>query len=235
MHQKEKNVKIFREIHYHMKFSILHFVLLCDKHCKMLNSDIHRGVLCLRQNFSRVKMQVTMSLASLVGKSSDFQEEYLRRSLRTILAYAEEDTDMQNTQLPSQVYNNAHRRMHTTSVLRCRCWSYCSLIHVSCVFSISGGWAAEKPQQYFVRHSEDEGVPGRSWDAHGPHVQVRNRKHHQSKAVSLSLCSVSVCKYLCVFSLSLSHHPVASLYVALLFPISLWSGLFCFYLVPSLW
>ncbi|XP_033475104.1 dedicator of cytokinesis protein 8 isoform X1 [Epinephelus lanceolatus] len=54
-------------------------------------------------NFSRVKMQVTMSLASLVGKSSDFQEEYLRRSLRTILAYAEEDNEMQNTQLPSQV------------------------------------------------------------------------------------------------------------------------------------
>ncbi|KAM9361083.1 dedicator of cytokinesis protein 8 [Symphorus nematophorus] len=54
-------------------------------------------------NFSRVKMQVTMSLASLVGKSSDFQEEYLRRSLRTILAYAEEDTEMQNTQLPLQV------------------------------------------------------------------------------------------------------------------------------------
>uniref|UniRef100_A0A3Q3JUV4 Dedicator of cytokinesis 8 n=1 Tax=Monopterus albus TaxID=43700 RepID=A0A3Q3JUV4_MONAL len=54
-------------------------------------------------NFSRVKMQVTMSLASLVGKSSDFQEEYLRRSLRTILAYAEEDTEMQNTPLPSQV------------------------------------------------------------------------------------------------------------------------------------
>uniref|UniRef100_A0A7N8XF84 Dedicator of cytokinesis 8 n=1 Tax=Mastacembelus armatus TaxID=205130 RepID=A0A7N8XF84_9TELE len=50
-------------------------------------------------NFSRVKMQVTMSLASLVGKSSDFQEEYLRCSLRTILAYAEEDTEMQNTQL----------------------------------------------------------------------------------------------------------------------------------------
>ncbi|CAL8344956.1 unnamed protein product [Lota lota] len=54
-------------------------------------------------NFSRVKMQVTMSLASLVGKSSDFQEEYLRRSLRTILAYAEEDAEMRTTQLPSQV------------------------------------------------------------------------------------------------------------------------------------
>ncbi|KAL4630060.1 dedicator of cytokinesis protein 8 isoform X3 [Arapaima gigas] len=54
-------------------------------------------------NFSRVKMQVTMSLASLVGKSSDFHEEYLRHSLRTILAYAEEDTEMQATQFPSQV------------------------------------------------------------------------------------------------------------------------------------
>uniref|UniRef100_A0A673BN96 Dedicator of cytokinesis 8 n=1 Tax=Sphaeramia orbicularis TaxID=375764 RepID=A0A673BN96_9TELE len=64
---------------------------------------IMRYIHSVCQNFSRVKMQVTMSLASLVGKSSDFQEEYLRRSLRTILAYAEEDTEMQNTQLPSQV------------------------------------------------------------------------------------------------------------------------------------
>ncbi|XP_016334021.1 dedicator of cytokinesis protein 8-like, partial [Sinocyclocheilus anshuiensis] len=48
-------------------------------------------------------MQVTMSLASLVGKSSDIHEEYLRRSFRTILLYAEEDTEMQSTQLPSQV------------------------------------------------------------------------------------------------------------------------------------
>lgn len=56
-----------------------------------------------------------MSLASLVGKSSDFQEEYLRRSLRTILAYAEEDTEMQNTQLPSQVstskFSSSSRRI----------------------------------------------------------------------------------------------------------------------------
>ncbi|NXD26640.1 DOCK8 protein, partial [Spelaeornis formosus] len=54
-------------------------------------------------NFSRVKMQVTMSLASLVGKSPEFNEEFLRRSLRTILAYAEEDTDMQATSFPIQV------------------------------------------------------------------------------------------------------------------------------------
>ncbi|XP_063036087.1 dedicator of cytokinesis protein 8 isoform X1 [Melospiza melodia melodia] len=54
-------------------------------------------------NFSRVKMQVTMSLASLVGKSPEFNEEFLRRSLRTILAYAEEDTEMQATPFPIQV------------------------------------------------------------------------------------------------------------------------------------
>ncbi|XP_060697150.1 dedicator of cytokinesis protein 8 isoform X2 [Hemiscyllium ocellatum] len=54
-------------------------------------------------NFARVKMQVTMSLASLVGKSSDFNEEYLRRALRTVLAYAEEDDEMQPTMFPIQV------------------------------------------------------------------------------------------------------------------------------------
>ncbi|XP_030322741.1 dedicator of cytokinesis protein 8 [Calypte anna] len=54
-------------------------------------------------NFARVKMQVTMSLASLVGKSPEFNEEFLRRSLRTILAYAEEDVDMQATLFPIQV------------------------------------------------------------------------------------------------------------------------------------
>lgn len=48
-------------------------------------------------------MQVTMSLASLVGKTSEFNEEYLRRSLRTILAYAEEDLDMQPSLFPGQV------------------------------------------------------------------------------------------------------------------------------------
>lgn len=54
-------------------------------------------------NFARVKMQVTMALASLVGKAPDFNEEHLRRSLRTILAYSEEDTAMQTTPFPMQV------------------------------------------------------------------------------------------------------------------------------------
>ncbi|XP_077331125.1 dedicator of cytokinesis protein 8 isoform X1 [Lithobates pipiens] len=59
-------------------------------------------------NFARVKMQVTMSLASLVGKSQDFNEEYLRKSLRSILAYAEEDEDMQSTLFPAQVKELLH-------------------------------------------------------------------------------------------------------------------------------
>ena len=75
---------------------------------KAITSIVRRSL----QNFSRVKMQVTMSLASLVGKSSDVQEEYLRRSFRTVLAYAEEDTEMQATQLPSQVRPNIQTGLH---------------------------------------------------------------------------------------------------------------------------
>ena len=36
-------------------------------------------------------MQVTMSLSKLVGTISNFNEEYLRKSLKTILVYAEQD------------------------------------------------------------------------------------------------------------------------------------------------
>ncbi|XP_071486500.1 dedicator of cytokinesis protein 7-like [Diadema antillarum] len=54
-------------------------------------------------NFARVKMQVTMSLSSLVGTETNFNEEYLRRSLKTILTYAEEDAELQQTTFPEQV------------------------------------------------------------------------------------------------------------------------------------
>ncbi|KAG8222990.1 hypothetical protein J437_LFUL002713 [Ladona fulva] len=54
-------------------------------------------------NFARVKMQVTMSLSSLVGTSQTFSEESLRRSLKTILVYAEEDSELQDTSFPEQV------------------------------------------------------------------------------------------------------------------------------------
>lgn len=44
-----------------------------------------------------------MSLSSLVGTNRNFSEEYLRHSLKTILVYAEEDTELQVTTFPEQV------------------------------------------------------------------------------------------------------------------------------------
>ena len=66
------------------------------------------------QNFARVKMQVTMSLSSLVGTSQNFNEEHLRRSLKTILTYAEEDLELRDTPFPEQVHNS-HNVVCTTS------------------------------------------------------------------------------------------------------------------------
>ena len=57
----------------------------------------------LFQNFARVKMQVTMSLSSLVGSMENFNEEYLRKSLKTILVYAEQDHELAETSFPEQV------------------------------------------------------------------------------------------------------------------------------------
>nr|CAH7724340.1 unnamed protein product [Callosobruchus chinensis] len=54
-------------------------------------------------NFARVKMQVTMSLSSLVGTSASFSDDSLRRSLKTILEYGERDTELQDTTFPEQV------------------------------------------------------------------------------------------------------------------------------------
>ena len=48
-------------------------------------------------------MQATMSLSSLVGTSQSFNEEALRRSLKTILVYAEQDVELQDTTFPEQV------------------------------------------------------------------------------------------------------------------------------------
>ena len=48
-------------------------------------------------------MQVTMSLSSLVGTSTTFSEESLRRALKTVLLYAEHDQDLQDTTFPEQV------------------------------------------------------------------------------------------------------------------------------------
>ncbi|XP_077186092.1 dedicator of cytokinesis protein 6 isoform X3 [Paroedura picta] len=54
-------------------------------------------------NFARVKMQVTMSLSSLVGTAPQFSEDHLRRSLKTILSYTEEDLELRQTTFAEQV------------------------------------------------------------------------------------------------------------------------------------
>ncbi|XP_033123079.1 dedicator of cytokinesis protein 7-like isoform X2 [Anneissia japonica] len=56
-------------------------------------------------NFARVKMQVTMSLSHLVGTVTNFHEGYLRKSLKTILMYADEDIELKATTFPEQVHN----------------------------------------------------------------------------------------------------------------------------------
>ena len=48
-------------------------------------------------------MQVTMSLSSLVGQNQTFNEEFLRKSLKTILTYAENDQELENTSFREQV------------------------------------------------------------------------------------------------------------------------------------
>ncbi|KAM5256423.1 dedicator of cytokinesis protein 7 [Ctenodactylus gundi] len=84
------------------------------RHCSSTISSIRAHAsaslyLLMRQNFeignnfARVKMQVTMSLSSLVGTSQNFNEEFLRRSLKTILTYAEEDLELRETTFPDQV------------------------------------------------------------------------------------------------------------------------------------
>lgn len=61
-------------------------------------------------------MQVTMSLSSLVGTSQNFNEEHLRRSLKTILTYAEEDLELRDTPFPEQVSDS--RRVPQTGLIK---------------------------------------------------------------------------------------------------------------------
>ncbi|CAH0558208.1 unnamed protein product [Brassicogethes aeneus] len=88
--------------------------LLLLKHCGSQIASVRSQAaaslyLLMRQtfqignNFARVKMQVTMSLSSLVGTSASFSDDSLRRSLKTILEYGERDSELQETTFPEQV------------------------------------------------------------------------------------------------------------------------------------
>ena len=99
-----------------------HCAALCKallRHCSSSISGVRSQAaaslyLLMRQNyeignnFARVKMQVTMSLSSLVAEISNnfkFNEEHLRKSLKTILTYAEQDNELSDSfnSFPEQV------------------------------------------------------------------------------------------------------------------------------------
>ncbi|KAG8523258.1 Dedicator of cytokinesis protein 6 [Galemys pyrenaicus] len=72
-------------------------------------------------NFARVKMQVTMSLSSLVGTAKDFSEDHLRRSLKTILTYAEGDVGLRDSTFAEQVQDlmfNLHMILTDTARMK---------------------------------------------------------------------------------------------------------------------
>ncbi|XP_063084731.1 dedicator of cytokinesis protein 6 isoform X2 [Cavia porcellus] len=82
----------------------------CGSHVSTVRAHASASLyLLMRQNFeighnfARVKMQVTMSLSSLVGTTQNFSEEHLRRSLKTILTYAEEDVGLRDSTFAEQV------------------------------------------------------------------------------------------------------------------------------------
>ncbi|CRL07174.1 CLUMA_CG020162, isoform A [Clunio marinus] len=93
--------------------------LLLLKHCgsslSTVRSQAAGSLYCLMRqnfefygnNFSRVKMLITISLSSLVGGTNfdaTFSEASLRRSLKTVLVYAEEENqELQETTFPEQV------------------------------------------------------------------------------------------------------------------------------------
>ena len=120
------------------------------------NSTNNRITIRLRfrlQNFARVKMQVTMSLSSLVGTSQSFNEEALRRSLKTILVYAEQDAELQDTTFPEQVTS-----FKCSLLIRTGRW------HLSWS-RLAGPRFGVQSAHDSVRYCEDERVPRRSRDA----------------------------------------------------------------------
>lgn len=121
-------------------------------------------------------MQVTMSLSSLVGTSQNFNEEHLRRSLKTILTYAEEDLELRDTPFPEQVDSNHHlvysfwAEASRTGKLVEQVRNFFSF--GICMFETAGPGSGVQPAHDSYWHCEDEGASARSRDAYRPNVQV---------------------------------------------------------------
>lgn len=130
------------------------------------------------QNFARVKMQVTMSLSSLVGTTQNFSEEHLRRSLKTILTYAEEDVGLRDSTFAEQVTPGEGPLPHLGRPELAQPLAPGAPPHGPLDTPDAGPGPDVQPAHDPDRHGEDEGAPGGPGNAHRPHVQVPGEGGH---------------------------------------------------------
>uniref|UniRef100_A0A669BAN7 Dedicator of cytokinesis 6 n=1 Tax=Oreochromis niloticus TaxID=8128 RepID=A0A669BAN7_ORENI len=143
-------------------------------------------------NFARVKMQVTMSLSSLVGTSQNFNEEHLRRSLKTILTYAEEDLELRDTPFPEQVQDlvfNLH--MILTDTVKMKEHQHDPEMLIDLMYRIAKGYQNSPDlrltwlQNMAGKHSE-----------RGNHAEAAHCLVHSAALVAEYLNMLEDCRYL---------------------------------------
>ncbi|OQR75674.1 dedicator of cytokinesis protein 7-like [Tropilaelaps mercedesae] len=152
--------------------------LLLLRHCSSRVSAIRSQAaaslyLLMRQNFeignnfARVKMQVTVSLSSLVGRRTSFSDRCLRISLRTVQLYAEGDADLHETNFPAQVSDlvtNLHTILSDTVKMK-ECESDPDML-MDLMYRIARGyqdspdlrltWLANMSGKHLERHNHSE-------------------------------------------------------------------------------
>ncbi|XP_053147840.1 dedicator of cytokinesis protein 6 isoform X4 [Hemicordylus capensis] len=143
-------------------------------------------------NFARVKMQVTMSLSSLVGTSQNFNEEHLRRSLKTILTYAEEDLELRDTTFAEQVQDlvfNLH--MILTDTVKMKEHQEDPEMLIDLMYRIAKGYQTSPDlrltwlQNMAAKHSE-----------RGNHAEAAQCLVHSAALVAEYLSMLEDCRYL---------------------------------------
>lgn len=110
-----------------------------------------------------------MSLSSLVGTAQNFSEEHLRRSLKTILTYAEEDVGLRDSTFAEQVTPVPHPG---PAEVRPRLPRPDPGLAGRGHALAPGAGPDVQPAHDPDGHGQDEGAPGGPRDAHRPHVPV---------------------------------------------------------------
>ncbi|XP_038627245.1 dedicator of cytokinesis protein 6 isoform X6 [Tachyglossus aculeatus] len=143
-------------------------------------------------NFARVKMQVTMSLSSLVGTTQNFNEEHLRRSLKTILTYAEEDLELRDSTFAEQVQDlmfNLH--MILTDTVKMKEHQEDPEMLIDLMYRIARGYQSSPDlrltwlQNMAGKHSE-----------RGNHAEAAQCLVHSAALVAEYLTMLEDCRYL---------------------------------------